>query len=327
MNSSEISDKRLLIDLNTAFAVIGCSAAISNVILILATRAYRQFVHRLQLYLAIVCLGFAAALGFETLPVTVDINGNVSVQGEGWNEACVAIAYIAQHFGFSKAYCIVWICIYVFILAIFQKQQLRQLRYEILGLVIMFALPAAIAWVPLFRRSYGLVGIWCWIKVTSDDVTTIYLFGLSQGSQILLHVISIVLLFAVVIKLCRGVFLAHCHLQSPYRAALLEVAPLIVYPSIYSIVNLVSATKSIFDSATHGKKPHDSNIEEMVVVCLLQTFLLVLPLSFLMHPRVRRELAGQCRSIAKWRAQRHVRPLIATSTTEGQKFTQLSDQG
>ena len=323
-NSSEISNKRLLIDLNSGLAVIGCLAAISNVILILVTGAYRQYVHRLQLYLAIVSFVFAAALGFETLPVTVDTNGNVTVQGEGWNDACVAIGYIAQHFGFSKAYCIIWICIYVFILAIFRKQHLRQLRFEILGLVIVFALPAATAWVPLINRSYGLIGIWCWIKANSGEVTTIFQFGFSQGSEILLHTISIVLLSAVVIRLCRGVFFAQGHLQLPYRAALLEVAPLIIYPSIYSIANLVSATKSIFDAATHGKKPNDSNIEEMVVVCLLQTFLFALPLSFLMHPSVRRELADQCRSIAKKRSKQYGQA-IGTSTTESQRHTQLSD--
>ena len=322
-NSSEISNNRILIDLNSGVAVIGCAAAISNVILILVTGAYRQYVHRLQLYLAIVSFVFATALGFETLPVTVDTNGNVTVQ-EGWNDACVAIGYITQHFGFSKAYCIVWISIYVFILAIFRKQQLQQLRFEILGLVIVFALPAATAWVPFTNQSYGLIGIWCSIKAYSDKVTTIFRFGFSQGSEILLHTISIVLLSAVVIRLCRGVFFAQGHLQLPYRAALLEVVPLIVYPSIYSIASLIHTTISILDAVTLDKKPNDSNIKEMVVVCLLQTFLLALPLSFLMHPKVRRELADQCRSIAKRRSKRYGQA-IGTSTTESQRYTKLSD--
>ena len=323
-NSSDISNNRLLIDLNSGFAVVGCLAAISNVILILVTGAYRQYVHRLQLYLAIVSFVFSLAIGLETLPVDVDAaSGNVTVR-ESWNSACAAIGYIAQHFGFSKVYCIVWICIYVFMLAIFRKQQLRQLRYEILGLVIVFALPAAIAWVPLLHRSYGLVGIWCWIKANSDDVTKAYELGIYEGSEILLYMVSIVLLSFVLVKLCRGVFLIQGHFNSPHMFALLEVVPLLIYPSMYAIANVVSTTKSIYDAVTHGKKPNDSNIDEMVVVCFLQTFLLVLPLSFLMHPSVRRELARQCRSITNGRSKEQ-EPLMETSTTESQRFTQLSD--
>ena len=89
-----------LIYLNTAFAVIGCLAALSAVLLILLTKAYHQYVHRLQLYLAILCLGFAAAVGLETLPVSTDVNATVTVR-EGWGDACVAIGCIVQYFGFN----------------------------------------------------------------------------------------------------------------------------------------------------------------------------------------------------------------------------------
>ena len=119
MNTTENSRSTtlLLIYLNTAFAVIGCLAALSAVLLILLTRAYHQYVHRLQLYLAILSLGFAAAVGFETLPVSTDVNATVTVR-EGWGDACVAIGCIAQYFGFSKAFCMLWTCAYVFMVAV-----------------------------------------------------------------------------------------------------------------------------------------------------------------------------------------------------------------
>ena len=323
MDATNATTARLFINLNSGFAVIGCLSSLSAVVLILIARAYLQYVHRLQLYLAIVSFVSAMSIGFETLPVTVGADGTVAVPNGSWDDACVAIGYIAQHFGFSKAYCVVWICVYVFVLAMFQKQ-LKQPRYEVTGLVIVFALPAVFAWVPLLKRTYGLVGIWCWIKVSSDEVTKVFLLGLSKGSEILLHVTSIILLSAVVFKLCRGVFLYQSHLQSPHRAALMEVLPLTIYPSIYSIANLASATKSVFDVATHGKNPKDSNIDEMVVVCLLQTFLLALPLSFLMHPSVRRELARQYRSLVKRRTPLEL-PVTATTTSDSDRLTQVSD--
>lgn len=277
MNTTEVKSVQLLIDLNSTFAIIGCLASILAVVLILITKAYRQYVYRLQLYLAIVCLVFAASLGFETLPVTVE-NSTVTVR-EGWDDVCVAIGYVAQHFGFSKTLCIVWICVYVFMVAIFQKQ-LRQLRHEVIGLIVMVGLPALIAWMPLVHGSYGLDGIWCWIKGASDGVNSSFKFA-TEIFAFLLHGASIVLVFAAVLKFC-----SKCAITSPYRAALKEVLPLTIYPSIYSIATLTSAIVGILDVA----KQSDSAVDEMVVVGFIQTFVLVLPLSFFLHQRMRHEL-------------------------------------
>ena len=280
----------LLIDLNTAFAVIGCLAALSAVLLILISRAYLQYVHRLQLYLAIVSFVFAGALGFEAMPITVGANDTVTVSNDSWGDACVAIGYIAQHFGLSKAFCTLWICIYVYVVAVYQKQ-LRQFKYEIGGLVIIFALPGLMAWMPFLHGSYGVDGIWCWIKVTSDDVTIAFQLGIAHGFVTLLHVISIILVFASVVKFCKGFFVTDGALQSPYRVALNEVLPLTIYPFIYSILSILSGTKSIIDVVMNGSDERDAYTSEIVVIGLLQTFILSLPLSLLLNSRMRHSVS------------------------------------
>ena len=294
MNGTEIN---ILIGVNSGFAVIGCLASLSAVILIVITGAHHQYVYRLQLYLAIISLLFAAALGFETLPVEVrvDPNGTATLAvREGWADACVAIGYIAQYLGFAKAFCVLWICTYVFMVAVYQRQ-LRQLRHEVVGLALVLTLPTSIAWIPIIRRSYGLDGVWCWVKTTSDYVTTAFLLGLSNGFTALLHMVGLILLFTAVFKLGKWFFITKDDaVQLPYRIVLKEVLPLTVYPSIYSIANLISATKSIYDVATHSSGEHSSTANEMAVICVLQIFVVALPLSILLHPRIRESIRHRC---------------------------------
>ena len=273
-----------LIYLNTAFAVIGCLAALSAVLLILLTKAYHQYVHRLQLYLAILCLGFAAAVGLETLPVSTDVNATVTVR-EGWGDACVAIGCIVQYFGFSLTFCMLWICAYVFMVAVCQIQ-LRRLRHEISGLVIVLTLPTLVTWIPLIHGSYGLGRVWCWTPADHDRYTAGFQLGLSKGLTVLLHTISLFLVFTAVVKFCKGLSNTRDELeQTSYRVALKEVLPLTIFPSFSSIANVISATKGIVDVATVG--PDDANISEMVVLCAIPVFMLSLPLSLLPHRRIR----------------------------------------
>ena len=153
----------------------------------------------------------------------------------------------------------------------------------------MLTLPTLVAWIPLIHGSYGLGGVWCWIKATSDHFIAGFQLGLSNGLTILLHTISLILVFTAVVKFCKGLSITGDELQqTPYRVALKEVLPLTIFPSFSSFASLISATKGIVDVATVGSiDAHYSNISEMVVLCVLQIFMLSLPLSLLLHPRIR----------------------------------------
>ena len=157
----------------------------------------------------------------------------------------------------------------------------------------MLTLPTLVAWIPLIHGSYGLGGVWCSIKATSgadhDRYTAGFQLGLSKGLTVLLHTISLFLVFTAVIKFCKGLSNTRDELeQTSYRVALKEVLPLTIFPSFSSIANVISATKGIVDVATVG--PDDANISEMVVLCAIQVFMLSLPLSLLLHRRIRCDL-------------------------------------
>ena len=280
----------VLININTAFAIVGSLAAISTVALILITRVYYQYIHRLQLYLAIACFFFAVSVGFETLPVQVTVGPNISIAAvrEGWKDSCVAIGFLAQYFGFAKSFSVLWICIYVFMAAVYERQ-LRQLKYEISGLVFIFALPVAITWIPLLHGSYGLMGIWCWIKQPLDNIAIAYVLGISHGLVMVIYFVSLMLLIIAVVRLCKGQLAAQS--SHVYKAALREILPLTIYPSLSSIASVISASKSIFDVTVHGSKPGEANVNETVVVSFLQTLVLSIPLSLLLYPRLRSNIA------------------------------------
>ena len=277
--------------MNKAFSIVGSLAAISAVVLILITRAYRQYVFRLQLYLAVACFFFAVSVGFETLPVqvTVETNSSIAAVREGWNDSCVAIGFLAQYFGFAKSFSVLWICIYVFMAAVYERQ-LRQLKYEISGLVFTFALPAAITWIPLLHGSYGLMGIWCNIKLPFNHIDTIYVL-MSQGLIFVIQFASLILLFSAVVKFCKP--------SDVYsKAALREILPLTIYPPLYSIASVIYASNIIINVTVHGLKPAEENENEIIVVSLLQTCVLSIPLSLLLHPRLRSNIAHLCKKIA-----------------------------
>ena len=56
-------------------------------------------------------------------------------------------------------------------------------RLERLYVVLMFILPLTFNWIPFIGNSYGLAGLWCWIRNVNDDCTQ-YRLG-----EILRHVL------------------------------------------------------------------------------------------------------------------------------------------
>lgn len=155
-------------------AVFAASSALAtlcylaSVLLIVKTRAYRQFVHRL----ALSGLFRAIAFLFQVIPIDVDQpdTNPVSVRA-GWEGACVFGGMIVQYVGFVQSMAILWMCLYIFVVVVLRSQKLRQRNHEVIGVVLVVLVPVLFTWEPFVTpsRSYGISGTRCWIKDTTCE--------------------------------------------------------------------------------------------------------------------------------------------------------------
>ncbi len=292
-------------DITTARIVVSSAAVamcLVGIIVILALRQYRTFVHRLAIYLMVAALLQGTSTGLEVVPV--HHNGTVVEVRHGFHDACVAIGFAGQVTEWQIVMVFSWIIVYLILLAIF-KYRANSKRHEIAGLVVSLLVPLTINWLPFIHNMYGLAGPWCWIRTTNKDCRdhikagVIYQFTLLYGPQILLILVSFVSFLAIVITVCRqvvkqsrdGTYSQH----SPYHQALKESLPLLVYAIIYYIITAVMVINRIYYAITtaHGKPPYYPLWFAHAIAQPLR--ILFIALAFLLHPGTIRKLLTQAR--------------------------------
>lgn len=284
-----LQDAQAYVLASFVFAAFGASTNVVTIFLIVWTRAYRQHVHRLTLYLAILGLFFSAAMGIEVIPVDTDGSLNSSrvslKKGPQWQSACAAIGFAVEHLAFSRSLATLSVCFYIFVLAVFDVK-LNRIAQEITGVVLVLFLPTLLSWIPFLNDSYGLTGAWCWIKDDSCDnnVSSTLTFGrkLQLGMaalDVVPSAISLSLIVGVGVIFCHRALRMPEYVRKQHWRALKEIFPLSCYPFCLGATVL-------WLGITRMTEGGYTNL--MVEVALLQTLPLVLLLSFLSHSSVRR---------------------------------------
>ncbi len=273
-------------------AVLICLFAI---VVIIALRQYRTFVHRLLVYLMVIAFLIGITAGLKVTPV--HHNGRVVEVRHGLKPMCSAIGFAAQVFESQFLILCTWILVYLVSLVVFQYRA-NSKRHEIAGLVISLGLPLTFDWVPFIDNMYGLAGPWCWIRVSNQDcqVTTgvIYQFTLFYGPQgllILASFVSFLVIAAISGKRSLGHSRERLHSQhSSYQQALKESLPLLVYPIFYSIISgvLFVSRYNYATSTAHGKPPNYPLWLAHTIADPLR--ILFIPLAYLLHPGTIRKL-------------------------------------
>ena len=137
-------------------------ASFTTIALVLVTKSYHVFVHRLTAYLAVpVCLLTFAFL----LPI-----GAIRVDGESVtyvSTLCTIAGFLVQYIVWVETAVSCWINVYVFVLAMFGVQMNKQ-KHEVAGVVLSIFLPLLLSWEPIVQNLYGPAGAWCWIKVGGE---------------------------------------------------------------------------------------------------------------------------------------------------------------
>lgn len=280
-----VEDSVRYIALNATFSVVGILCCVATIVLIVSLKIYRQHIHRLQLYIAVFCSLFNAALAVEVIPV--DTSGSCVRVRPGWNSTCIALGFIAQYFGFAKSFSMLWVCWYVFMLAMCNSR----VKQEVIGIVVVLILPCFFAWIPFVHSSYGLNGVWCWIKYNESNQHSWYEGTLQSifisGADLIVHLMSTVMIVVVVITFCRGAYAHNSILKHQHLMALKEVLPLLVYPAVDCIGVMLVAVKTVYFITTDNKLAKNASLIQMVSIAAIQVLTVLLPLSLLLHPSVR----------------------------------------
>ena len=275
--TASLQKLRLYVAVDASLSIVSSLACLVTIVLFVALGAYRSYVHRLNLNLAITSLFLSVLQGLSVAPINTNDYPLIS-QRNGWNNACAAFGSLIQYFGYSSALATLWICINVFALSVFNVKTGRR-SCEAIGYLVIFFIPCLVFWIPFLSDSFGQTSVWCWIRCSSDQGNTL---AASLGPILALYFTSLVMIIVVVvsfvIELMRG------HFKVAHKAALKEVLPLLIYPGTFSLVFGLAAFTPLYVPNTYR------SVSWSIFTSLILSTRLLLPLSILLQPSIRRRL-------------------------------------
>lgn len=224
-----------------SFSALSCLVGIG---LTLVLKLWNRFTNRLSLYLMILAFFYSFLTAFQWVAArTLD-------DQPGSREGCSTVAFLVQYSSWSLLLFIFLLTLNLF-LTIFMERELNFRNWEIVIVLISILFPMLFAWIPFVHNYYGLSGIWCWIRSHDDMNCSVVATGVAE--QIILWYIPLTVLLVISITLIVMIFVKYLHyksfksLQPPelYQRALKEYSPLLVYPIIFFLLNLVALSSRI----------------------------------------------------------------------------------
>ncbi len=298
-------------------ASISAALCLTAIALIIFTQTYKQFVHRLTLYLNLAALGYSIVFILQTAPVEFNEKlGQVAVK-DGYEGFCQAAGYLQLYAGWTTIIFVCWITFYLCMLVI-RKQTPRKHVYEVTGVIVSLLFPCTFAWIPFVQNMYGLAGAWCWIRLTHKHCKLkdfaqglAYQFGTWYGPVAIVIILNFVAICIMLLVLCRKVkwkstIARGFHEEQDdkqYRKAIKEILPLLFYPLFFFIILCFAIANRVSYAITdsQGNQPF---FPLWVIHAIADPARpLMIPLSFLLHPYTLRRLRyGELRrSVDMWK--------------------------
>ena len=269
----------------STFAGIAIFFYVASILVIVKTRTYRLFLHRLTLYLAFSGILLSLTLVLQILPV--DLYQNPIKVKVGLENLCVFAGFLRQYMVFLQALTVVWICFYIFQLVV-RESQLKKLKYELIGVVTIVLVPFLFTWEPFITNSYGLRETRCWIIDDNCfdhyDIAFVYQMAINLIPSFLLTIMSLILICVALVSVTKKTI--GRNLQRHHWLAIKEILPLTIFPSVYLAIQLGRIVAMV-----SGKFSYD--VADAFLV-LEQANSFAVPLSLLVRLSIRERL---CRGV------------------------------
>ena len=300
--SLSVESARVAIVVSSAFAIIGTLAGISAVLLVIMSKTYKFLVFRLILYLSLFNLGFSVVLGLEVLSADVSKPDNETLSiKSGWEGFCSFLGFADVYFNNSRTLMALVMSIYVFLMTVCKiEMKHKQKKLEVVGLVAVIFVSFLFPWIPFVFDGYGLSGVWCWIKDPDNTSNSAGVLGAKVGAdiapQFIMSVTCVVLIGGIIIVFCAGLgWTKGSSLHDEHMTLTKKVLPLLIYPAMYAIVTFFNGANIIFVSIAK----YNNIALSITVVSVLQIVQLFLPLSLLLHAKMKSMLSVTCCSKGK----------------------------
>lgn len=220
--------------------------------LIVLFKKYAFFIQRLILYL---CIGAAT----NAFVGGINVVGTIAHRNPSLAAYCVFIGFLDEYTGWWVLMAETIITIDVFIRVMLFK---NTRRVEVLYVFLIFGFPILINWIPFTQSAYGGGGPWCWIRYTNDDCSR-FIFGMAM--QFVIWYIPLYFLMAILTVLIVIVLVTLHRRKSRWTGAFNPIAsgaqermqkeaqPLIAYPIIFIVLNLILLINRIYNVANPGR--------------------------------------------------------------------------
>ena len=298
-----VESAKVAIAVSSAFAILATLSGISSVLLIIISKSYRFLVFRLVLYLSLFNLGFSVVLGLEVLSADVSKPDNETLSiKNGWGGFCSFLGFADVYFNNLRTLMALLVSLYVFLMTVCKlEMKQNKKKPEVVGLVAVIGASFLFPWIPFVFDAYGLTGVWCWIKDPPNNTSNSagYL-GAKVGAdivpQFVMSVACVIMIVSIIIVFCAGLgWTKGSSLHDEHRTLTKKVLPLLIYPAMYAIVTIFNGANAIFISIAK----YNNIALSITVVSVLQITQLFLPLSLVLHAKMRSNLSAMCCSTWK----------------------------
>lgn len=237
----------VLTGVRVSLSFLGCIFTVVMLIIIFLWERYKFFTQRLSLYLVISALS-------ASLTGTLDLSPSSSYTSTSGLHYCQFIAFFEVTTLWWYNLSTAAIMIVVFIEVVPKKSTAK---LEPLFVAIIFLFPLTFTWIPYITSHYGALEYFCWItpidiynNCTVDRVgialNTLIYYG---PTYIIISIIAVLLIIAFtrLRKRKRIVRVGYQRNNSKMinKQLLIEIHPLMLYPLIMIIVNIIGLLKII----------------------------------------------------------------------------------
>lgn len=233
-------------------------ACILTICLLFCLKLHKSFIYRLAMYQVISSMLVSIVDVCSVIATTCELHKNLTC----YNNTCMGIAITRTYAEWVKLLFTFFLTLHLFLMVVYLREYKKR---EILTVLVSIVFPFLICWVPGLDRIYYREKAWCWIMDKDNNGTAGGFpeeLGLWYSECLAFLVVCIV--FTTIIIICsirRGrkkrdmdeqtqVLIQS---QNNHNRALLEIAPLLLYPVIFLVficVELATRTSKLNCSKT-----------------------------------------------------------------------------
>ena len=257
--------------LSTVSSSVGVLSSLVAIILLLVSKGYKEFIHRLFLYLS------TAALLLSVAQLLVVSEEEYSISMKTIRVTTFVIAYMSLIY-FSL---LSWIGFYVFWLTVF-KVQLKKIKHEVIGLGIVLVIPLTFSWLTLYQVHTCFNP-----KIQLIMVCSVF------APLLTLTLFTSVETGVVLVILCRGARSTASAFQEPYRRAVKEAIPVVVFVTVHQCLITLLLVYQVYSRVMtiSGRKP---SLTFREIHCSYPLIAMLIPLFLLAQSQLRQKIKFNC---------------------------------